>query len=152
MGGDEMKKSLLLLLAALFLLAGCVYIPPVAIGVGQQSALRSPDPQVWRPDATRTVVQNYSHNIHLKIWVDKMPTGAPNLELAPEEGRMFNFSSVGTHRLYISGQERTSSGWKNLGARERLIEVYPGEGGRELPVGDWDFYDTVLYPWSYYHW
>jgi len=89
----------------------------------------------------------------MKIWAGRNPTGRPDLELGPEEGRAFNFPGVGVHTIYIAGREATASGWKNLGTKKRPIDIYPSGGGREIPVGDWDFYDYYYYqPLNYWRW
>jgi len=125
------------------ILAGCFYQRPVEILIPNDStALRSPDSTVWRPDPTRVIFRNHSLNIHLRIWANKNPTGAPDLELGPEEAKPFNFHRVGTQIVYISGRESMISGWKNLGTEKKSLEISPFStfgSAREIPIGDWDF-------------
>lgn len=149
-----MKKRLIILM--LVVLSGCFYQAPVQINQpasGVSAALRSPDPTVWRSDPTRVVFQNYSTAVHVQIWVGSKRSGKPDLELGPEEGRAFNFPGVGMHTIYVAGRERLANGWKNLGTRKRPIDIYPSYETREIPVGDWDFYDNTFYrPPTFYRW
>ena len=141
-------------------LSGCFYQKPMQIyqpssAANSSTAIRSPDPTVWRSDPTRVTFQNYSQYIHMKIWVGRNMTGAPDLELGPEEGRPFNFPGIGVQTIYIAGQEATNSGWKDLGVRKRPIDIYTSSfsgGSREIPVGDWDFAAYYYRPSNSWRW
>ena len=141
-----MKKFLFFLLIVLVAmsLTGCFYMEPVKIAIPYDpTALRSPDSTVWRPDPTRVIFRNQSVSIHMNIWVGRVAAGQPDVELAPEESRPFNFPGVGKQIIYISGREATASGWRNLGTKKRPIEISsfsPFGGIREISVGNGDFY------------
>gem|GEM_PF-6613664 len=134
-----------MIVAATIILAGCFRIDSARISVeNDPTALRSPDPMVWRPDPTRVIFRNQSPSIHMKIWVGREVAGQPDVELAPEEGRAFNFPGVGSQFIHIKGREATSSGWRDLGIKKRSIEIstfHPFSYTREITVGNWDFSD-----------
>jgi hypothetical protein len=143
-----MKKILLLLVAAI--LTGCAYYEPVVINQppiagNVQVFPKSSDPNVWRPDTTRVIVQNYSRRIFVDVWLGRPPSGQPDLRLEPEQGLPANFRGTGLQAVYIRGREQINKGWRTIGIKERVINVSPVHGDvGEVAIDDSDFYDNVV--------
>ena len=121
---------------------------PVVVAPASQgqapAALAPPQVEVWRPDPTAGLIQNYSRNVFVRGWIDSRPPAPPTFELGPEQAVPINVF-LGGHTLYAEGWITTSTyGRVSVGTMSRTFEIrnwssnWGGYAWR-VDIGDGDF-------------
>lgn len=118
-------------------------VPPSA--EGQPPAAPVPPPiEVWRPDPTAGIIQNYSRNIFVRGWIDSRPPAPPTFELEPEQAVPV-YVPLGSHTLFAEGWIITPTyGRTSVGTTSRTFDIrnwsylYGGYAWR-LYINDGDF-------------
>ena len=100
--------------------------PTVVLPAVQSQVPAAPAPpqvEVWRPDPTAGIVQNYSRNVFVRGWIDSRPPSPPTFELGPEQAIPV-YVSLGSHTLYAEGWLITPTyGRVSVGTASRTFDI-----------------------------
>ena len=118
-----------------------VTVPPAVV---HQGGPMPPRVEVYRPDPTKGLIDNWSKNIFVKVWINSVPPAPPTLELGPEQS-LVAYAPLETIRIYGEGRIKTGPyGWTSVGSfrKEYVLRNYSYNFGGfswRITINDGDF-------------
>lgn len=79
----------------------------------------------FRPDPCKGMIKNYSSQIVISVWLNKIPSEDPTFKLLPQQV-MTVYAPVGPLKIYAEAVQKTAYGWRKVGShsREQIVSAY----------------------------